>query len=63
MVDPAYRGRVVGGALLNAVIAALTTHRAPRVVFSTAERNTSAQHFFERMGFRRMMIEMTRELE
>jgi ribosomal protein S18 acetylase RimI-like enzyme len=34
---------------------------APRVVLSTAARNEGAQKFFESMGFRRTMIEMTRE--
>ena len=63
IVDPAYRGRGVGRALLNAMVVAFTNHRAPRVVLSTAERNTSAQRFFDRMGFRRTMVEMTRELE
>jgi ribosomal protein S18 acetylase RimI-like enzyme len=36
---------------------------APRVVLSTAAKNEGAQKFFEAMGFRRTMIEMTRELE
>ena len=63
IVDPNHRSRGVGRALLNAIITALSAHRVPRVVLSTAERNTSAQRFFERMGFRRTMVEMTRELE
>jgi ribosomal protein S18 acetylase RimI-like enzyme len=63
LVDPAYRGRGVGRALLNAAVEALTARQAPRVVLSTAERNAGAQRFFERMGFRRTMVEMTRELE
>jgi len=29
--------------------------------WTTAERNATAQRFFERLGFRRTMIEMTRE--
>jgi ribosomal protein S18 acetylase RimI-like enzyme len=33
------------------------------VVLSTAEQNSGAQRLFERMGFRRTMIEMTRELD
>ena len=49
IVDPAYRGRGVGRALLNAAVEALTTQRAPRVVLSTAERNTPARRFFERI--------------
>jgi hypothetical protein len=32
------------------------------VVLSTAEGNTAAQHLFASAGFRRTMIEMTREL-
>jgi len=35
---------------------------APRVVLWTAEKNDAAQHLFTRLGFRRTMIEMTREL-
>ena len=62
IVDPVHRGRGVGRALLNAMITAFSTRRAPRVVLSTAEHNTSAQRFFERMGFRRTMVELTKEL-
>jgi len=35
---------------------------APRVVLWTAEKNEGAQRLFTRVGFRRTMIEMTREL-
>ena len=63
IVDPGYRARGVGRALLTAMIAALTARGVPRMVLSTAERNESAQAFFARAGFRRTMIEMTRELE
>ena len=35
---------------------------APQALLSAAERNESAQHLFARAGFRRTMIEMTREL-
>ena len=35
---------------------------APRVVLSTAEQNEPAQRLFAGVGFRRTMIEMTREL-
>jgi ribosomal protein S18 acetylase RimI-like enzyme len=62
VVDPAERGRGVGRTLLDATIAALAERGAPRVVLSTAERNEAAQRLFERAGFRRTMIEMTREL-
>ena len=63
LVDPARRGRGVGRMLLDATLAALEAGGAPRVVLSTAERNESAQRLFARAGFRRTMIEMTRELD
>jgi ribosomal protein S18 acetylase RimI-like enzyme len=62
VVDPAYRGQGIGGLLLDATIAALETRGAPQVVLSTAEGNETAQRLFTRAGFRRTMIEMTREL-
>ena len=62
VVDPAHRGRGVGRALLDATLAELQRRGAPRVVLSTAERNEAAQRLFARAGFRRTMIEMTREL-
>jgi ribosomal protein S18 acetylase RimI-like enzyme len=61
VVDPAHRGRGVGRVLLDATLAALAAKGAPRVVLSTAERNESAQRLFAGAGFRRTMIEMTRE--
>ena len=63
VVDPAHRGQGVGRMLLDATLEALKEKGAPRVVLSTAERNESAQRLFARAGFRRTMIEMTRELE
>jgi ribosomal protein S18 acetylase RimI-like enzyme len=63
VVDPAHRGRGVGRMLLDATMTVLRERGAPRVVLSTAERNEPAQRLFERAGFRRTMIEMTRELE
>ena len=62
VVDPAERGRGVGRQLLDATLAALEARGVPRVVLSTAERNEAAQRLFERAGFRRTMIEMTREV-
>jgi ribosomal protein S18 acetylase RimI-like enzyme len=62
VVDPDHRGQGIGRRLLDAVVAALTAQGAPRVVLSTAERNDAAQRLFERAGFRRTMVEMTREL-
>jgi ribosomal protein S18 acetylase RimI-like enzyme len=61
VVDPAHRGRGVGRQLLDATLAALTAKGVPRVVLSTAARNEPAQRLFAHAGFRRTMIEMTRE--
>ena len=63
VVDPACRGRGVGRLLLVETLAFLKSRAAPRVVLSTAERNEAAQRLFASMGFRRTMIEMTRELD
>ena len=63
IVDPEHRGLGAGRMLLNATLSYLTSRGAPRVVLSTAEQNVSAQRLFERMGFRRTMVEMTRELD
>ena len=63
IVDPDHRGGGIGRRLLEATFAELKSRGAPRVVLSTAHRNEAAQRLFERMGFRRTMIEMTRELE
>ena len=63
VVDPAHRGRGVGQMLLDATLAALGGRGVHQVVLSTAERNPTAQRLFERAGFRRTMIEMTRDLK
>jgi ribosomal protein S18 acetylase RimI-like enzyme len=63
VVDPAFRGHGIGRVLLERVIAELGARGAPRVVLSTAEQNNAAQRLFARAGFRRTMIEMTRELD
>jgi ribosomal protein S18 acetylase RimI-like enzyme len=62
VVDPTHRGYGVGRLLLEAILAALKARGAPRVVVSSAERNEAAQRLLARAGFRRTMIEMTREL-
>ena len=63
VVDPAHRGQGIGRMLLDATLATLAARGAPRVVLSTAEQNESAQRLFARAGFRRTMVEMTRELD
>jgi ribosomal protein S18 acetylase RimI-like enzyme len=62
-VDPVHRGHGVGRRLLDATLAALKAHGAPRAVLSAAERNEAAQRLFADAGFRRTMVEMTRELD
>lgn len=63
VVDPEHRMHGVGRSLLDATLAALRDRGAPRVVLSTAEQNVAAQTLFANAGFRRTMIEMTRELD
>jgi ribosomal protein S18 acetylase RimI-like enzyme len=63
VVDPAHRGKGIGRKLLDATLDALKSAGSPRAVLSTAERNEPAQRLFDRAGFRRTMIEMTRELD
>jgi len=62
VVDPDHRQQGIGRMLVEATLEALKSKGAPRVVLSTAERNAAAQRLFDRAGFRRTMIEMTREL-
>lgn len=52
----------VAQALLDEAARRLTALGAPRMVLSTATGNEAAHRLFERHGFRRTMIEMTREL-
>ena len=63
VVDPDHRQQGVGRMLVDATLDALKSKGAPRVVLSTAEKNGAAQRLFDRAGFRRTMIEMTRELK
>lgn len=62
VVDPKYRGAGVGRMLLDAALAFLKSRGMPRVVLETAEKNDAGQRLFAKAGFRRTMIEMTREL-
>jgi ribosomal protein S18 acetylase RimI-like enzyme len=63
IVAPRHRGHGVGRLLMDAALADLKSRGAPRVVLSAAERNEPAQRFFASLGFRRTMIEMTRDLD
>ena len=62
LVEERGRRRGVATALMKAAMAWLKEHGAPRVVLGTAEQNESAQRLFARLGFRRTMVEMTKEL-
>jgi ribosomal protein S18 acetylase RimI-like enzyme len=62
VVDPDHRRQRVGTLLLEEALAELRRLGAPRVVLFTAEMNHVAQAMFAAAGFRRTMIEMTREL-
>jgi GNAT superfamily N-acetyltransferase len=58
------RGRRTGTAtaLIEKAVEWLREKGAPRVMLWTAEKNAGAQQLFAKLGFRRTMIEMTREL-
>lgn len=62
IVDPGRRRHGVGRRLLAAVVDFVEARGLSQLVLSTAERNEAAQHLFASAGFRRTMIEMTREL-
>ena len=62
VVDDAHRGGGIASALIETASLWLKAKGAPRVMLWTAERNHAAQRLFEQAGFRRTMIEMTREL-
>ena len=55
------RGLGIGERLVEAAAEWLLGRGVPRVMLWTAEKNLPAQKLFERLGFRRTMIEMTRE--
>lgn len=62
VVDENGRRGGVATALMEAAIAWLRERGAPRVVLQTAQKNEGAQRLFDRLGFRRTMVEMTREI-
>ncbi|MCC6930980.1 MAG: GNAT family N-acetyltransferase [Gemmatimonadaceae bacterium] len=61
LVAPEFRRRGVGEQLLTAAIDTLRARGISQIVLSTAERNAEAQRLFARAGFRRTMVEMTRD--
>ncbi|MFO0660018.1 MAG: GNAT family N-acetyltransferase [Polyangiaceae bacterium] len=62
-VDERARRRGVAEALIEVMISELKKRGVASVVLMSAWNNTSAQRVFERMGFRRTMVEMTCEIE
>jgi GNAT superfamily N-acetyltransferase len=63
VVEESSRRFGIASALVEAAVEWLRAHGAPRVLLWTAEQNPAAQTLFSRLGFRRTMIEMTRELD
>jgi ribosomal protein S18 acetylase RimI-like enzyme len=63
VVAPEAQRHGVASALIEAACDWFRSVGAPRVVLWTAEKNEGAQRLFTRLGFRRTMIEMTKELE
>ena len=61
-VQESSRRTGVATALIEAAIDWLRAHGAPRVMLWTAQQNSGALSLFSSLGFRRTMIEMTREL-
>jgi GNAT superfamily N-acetyltransferase len=61
-VEEAAQRTGVATALIEAAVDWLRSRGAPRVILWTAAQNDAAQRLFERLGFRRTMVEMTREL-
>src|SRR5688572_2114210 len=58
-VDARFRRRGLATALMQAGIAALRAKGTRQIVLSSATPNAEAQATFERLGFRRTMVEMT----
>ncbi len=61
LVVESARGAGIGTRLVEAAAEWLLARGAPRVMLWTAEKNVAGQRLFARLGFRRTMIEMTRE--
>ena len=61
-VDESVRKQGVASKLMEAACEKLKALGAPRVVLMSAQANLEGQRLFEKLGFRRTMVEMTREL-
>jgi ribosomal protein S18 acetylase RimI-like enzyme len=60
-VDDPARKHGAGEALVREMCARLESLGAPRVLLLTASQNAAGQALFEKVGFRKTMLEMTRE--
>jgi ribosomal protein S18 acetylase RimI-like enzyme len=61
-VDATARRHGAGRSLVTSMLKELRDRGAPRVVLLSAWKNPEAHAFFEALGFRRTMVEMTTEL-
>ena len=57
-----HRAGLLSDTELTGMLDALAKLGAPRALLYTAAKNEGAQAMFDRIGFRRTMVEMTREL-
>jgi ribosomal protein S18 acetylase RimI-like enzyme len=62
LVEESNRRAGTATSLMEAAIQWLRERGAPRVILGTADKNEPAQRLFTKLGFRRTMVEMTREL-
>ena len=62
LVEEPNRRAGTATALMEAAMQWLRERGAPRVILGTAEKNERAQRLFTKLGFRRTMVEMTKEL-
>ena len=62
LVEESNRRAGTATALMEAAMQWLRERGAPRVILGTADKNERAQRLFAKLGFRRTMVEMTREL-
>jgi ribosomal protein S18 acetylase RimI-like enzyme len=63
VVDEEARRAGIASALIEAAAAWVRARGVRSLMLWTASPNTSAQQLFERLGFRRTMIEMSRDLD
>src|SRR5262249_10455275 len=61
IVDESHRRAGIGSALVHAALDWFGARGIARIMVWTAPPNVAAQRLFDRLGFRRTMIEMTRD--